>query len=241
VPAWSIVPVIASFHLTTVRRAAAPIGLARLGTDRLRLGRVDGVRFWRLLGTGRGSDTGPGVDLRRTARFALWDDEAALDRFLVSRLARHAGTEEQYVVRMTAIGGHGRWNGFDVVGAFEPSTPSNGPIAVVTRARVHPKHWRTFAAASRPVSRELQGARGLLAVCGIGEAPVGRQATFSMWRSPDDARNYAYGAELHRAVMSRTRAEGWYGEELFATFAIVGATGTWGGRDPLAGVIQQSS
>jgi hypothetical protein len=233
---------IASFHLTTVRAVAAPVGLARLGTDRLALPRVAGLRFWRLLGTGRGSDTGPGVDLRRTALFAVWAAEVDLDRFLAARLARGIGVTESYTVRLRGIGGHGSWNGFDVLGAVETvAADPAAPVAVVTRARVRARYWRTFAQASRVVSDQLVAADGLLAVCGIGEAPIGRQATFSLWQSAAAARRYAYGAPEHLEVVARTRAEGWYGEELFAAFAPFGSSGSWAGRDPLAGTGQQSS
>ena len=226
---------IASFHLTTVSTPAAPWGLARLGLDRAVLPRVPGLRFWRLLGTGRGSDTGPGADLRRTALFAVWDDDAALDAFLVSRRSRHPGTVESYVVRLRGLGGHGRWNGFDVLGAIDPApVVPDAPVAVLTRARVHARHWRTFAAASKVVSVELTRAEGLLAVCGIGEAPVGRQATFSLWASAAAARRYAFDTAEHVEVVRRTRDERWYGEELFASFGPSASIGTWGGRDPLS-------
>lgn len=229
-------PGVASFHLTTVTPIAAPVGLARLGLDRPFLARVPGLRFWRLLGTGRGTDTGPGADLRRTAMFAVWDDEAALDRFLGRRLAARPGSIEQYCVRLHGLGGHGRWNDFDVLGAIAAADPTeSGPVAVLTRARVRRAHWRTFAAAARLVSAELQQAPGLLAVCGIGEAPLGRQATFSLWRSAEDARRFATGTAEHVTAVRRTRTEGWYGEELFASFAPFDPTGTWSGVDPLAG------
>jgi hypothetical protein len=226
---------VASFHLVRERPGRAPLALARLGIDRPRLRRTPGLVFWRLLGTGRGSDTGPGADLRRTALFAVWQREADLDRFLdrSSIAGRWEGAAESYHVRLRAGGGHGTWRGFDVLGALEPARGDVRTIAVVTRAVVHRTAWRAFARAGRPVSAEVNRSPGLLAVCGVGEAPVGRQATFSLWESRAAARSFAYSQPEHRAVVRRTRAEGWYGEEMFAWFEPYASAGTWDGRDPL--------
>jgi hypothetical protein len=97
----------------------------------------------------------------------------------------------------------------------------------VTRAAAF---WRAVPA----VSAELHRSPGLLAAIGIGEAPLGLQGTFSLWSSAHALRDFAHRGPAHRDAVRRTAEEGWYAEELFARFAVVGSHGTLDGRDPLA-------
>jgi heme-degrading monooxygenase HmoA len=226
---------IASFHLSSVSAWRAPQAMARLGTDRLRLARTPGLVFWRLLGTGREDDTGPGVDPRRTALFAVWDNDDALDRFLAATVTqrRTESAVESWHVRLRLIGGHGRWRGIDPLDGLVQGD-DDGRVAMLTRADVRPSMWRAFGGAGRVVDEELHRADGLIDVVGIGEAPIGRLATFSLWESTRAARQFAYSMPHHVEVVRRTRDERWYSEELFARFEPYGATGTWNGRDPLA-------
>ena len=227
---------IASFHLVREPRTKAPLVLARLGTDRPRLERVDGLAFWRLLGTGRGSDTGPSADLARSAVFAVWDDESDLDRFLMShRIARrwdHAA--ESWHVRLRSLGGHGRWRGVDPLDGMRRGA-RDGTIAMLTRADVRRSAGRAFGRASREVNTELHTVDGLIDVVGIGEAPVGRLATFSLWESMTAVQEFAHTMPRHRRVIEETRDGQWYSEELFARFEPYASTGEWDGRDPLNG------
>ncbi len=207
--------------------------LARLGADRVALRSVPGLVFWRVLGTGAGSNTGPGADLHRSALFAVWRDEASLDAFEQRMATRWATADETWHVRLRGAGGHGTWGGVPVLDLIEPARGTDGPVAFVTRAHVHLRAWRAFRAAGDPVSDELQRAAGLLAAVGVGEAPVGRLGTFSLWHDLASARTFATELPHHRDVVRRTRGEGWYGEELFARFEPYASSGTWDGRDPL--------
>lgn len=230
---------VVTFHLLRERPGRAVVAMARLGLDRRRLASTDGLLFWRLLGTGRGTNTGPSIDARRTAVFAVWRDSASADRFEASMASRWDRLAESYHLRMAAIGGHGSWNGFDVIAAgrrANPPEPSR-PIVVITRAEVRVRHLRHFIVAARQVSHELRHTPGLLAVCGIGEAPIGRQGTLSVWQSAADIDAFGVRAGHHRDIVAQTRRDDWYGEELFARFQPIASRGTWDDRDPLAGLL----
>lgn len=229
---------VASFHLIREPAWRAPQVLARLATDRARLRAVPGLRFWWLLGTGRGARTSWGVDPDRSALFAVWEDAEALRRFLTSsalarrwaRVAERSG--ECWSVALHLLSGRGRWSGVDVLDGLARGVPG-GPVAVLTRADVRFLAWRRFYRAGSAVSGALTTAPGLLAVLGVGERPLGRQATFSLWSDAAAVTAFAYRDPAHAEAVRRTHREGWYGEELFARFSPVGSLGTWDGRNPL--------
>lgn len=227
---------IASFHLIRERPRRQPLVLTRLATDRLRLRHVDGLLLWRLLGTGRGDRSAVGADLRRSALFAVWRDEAALEAFLTSDPIAHRWQrgDEAWHVRLRGLGGHGSWNGFAVADGLVEGN-SEGAVVIVTRAEVRWRSWRRFTRAAGVVNEAVRHAPGLLAAVGIGEAPVGRLGTFSVWESLGAARAFAERDSVHRDAVASTRSGDWFGEELFARFEPYGSTGTWNGGDPLAG------
>ncbi len=79
----------------------------------------------------------------------------------------------------------------------------------------------------------LPGAAGFIMSVGIGEVPWIKQATFSVWQSKQQMKQYAYGMKQHAQVIGKTRKEKWYSEELFVRFKILGTSGTLKGTNPL--------
>ncbi|GGO14764.1 spheroidene monooxygenase [Microbispora bryophytorum] len=233
---------VVTFHL---QRYAGRGAMRHMAFDRPVLRRTGGLLFWRLLGTGRGASTTLGADLRRWALLAVWRDEQAVEEFLArspipARWRREA--IETWHVRLAPTASRGRWNGAE---PFAPVTggpyggldgePRSGPVAVLTRASIRPSRLPAFYRSAPAVDRSLRAQEGCLASVGMGEWPVARQATFSLWRDAAAVRAFAYAGRAHREVVERVRAHDWYSEELFARFVPYASAGTWDGADPLAG------
>lgn len=224
--------VVASFHLARLPSALA--ATARVPLHRRALARQPGLRFGRVLGTGRGRTMAASADLHRWAVFATWENEVLLHRFVDESLpTRWGDAVERFDVVLRPLRSRGTWDGVDPFAEVSPADAPDGPIAVLTRATVRTRALPAFLRAVPPVDAHLQGAAGLLATVGIGERPIGRQATFSLWRDADAMRRFAHRSAEHADVVRRTRDESWYGEELFARFAPIAWSGTWDGGEPL--------
>ena len=229
-----------SFHLLSYPREHAPEALSRMGLDRPELKRTPGLSFWKLLGTGRGRTMTLSADLRRWALLAVWEDEEALAAFraeseIAARWRAHA--REGWHARLERERSHGAWNGQDPFaagggGARAAPLGTGEPVAILTRAAIRPRRLVPFYRAIAAPAADLLERPGLVRSVGMGEWPVARQATFSLWSSVADAQAYAYRRRDHEDVVRRTREENWYSEELFARFRVLGAEGTWDGAAP---------
>jgi hypothetical protein len=83
------------------------------------------------------------------------------------------------------------------------------------------RFWRDVPA----VTNRLRSAFRPMYSVGVGEWPLRFQATFSIWQNAVEMEKFAYKDKAHLDMVSKTRAVGWYKEELFARFHIVNSTG----------------
>ncbi len=196
------------------------VAFMAMGVVPLGLHFAKGPIFYKLLGTGGSNGFGARPDFSTYALLFVWKSTPEADRFFdSSRLwrfyQRWGGPGETF--RLHNIMAHGLWSGrqpFNSAAAFDAAAP----VAVITRATIRWRHVWSFWTRVAPVSRSMEGQPGLLFAKGIGELPWIQQATFSLWASGQQMMHYAYHNPLHAEVIQKTRAKGWYKEELFARF-----------------------
>ena len=228
------VPPAVRLDLWTVTPSRVPAALLRMGWDR-RPRHRPGLRFAKLVGTGDGRTfTARDADPLRWGLLTVWDTAERATAFDDDPTPRGWAriSTEHLVAHLDPVAARGRWSGVEPFGtpAAEPAAaPVAGPVASLTRARIRPSHWRRFWRAVPPVSADLHRVPGLSLAVGIGEAPVGLQGTFSVWRDTRSLNGFAYRRAEHRAVVARTPVEGWYSEELFARFAVRAISGSFAG------------
>jgi hypothetical protein len=185
---------------------------------------------------------GPRADWSRYGLLAVWDRTEAADAFFSdSALMREyrKRAREIWTVRLLPVQAHGAWEGRNPLLPLAANVRQepDRPVAVLTRAAIRWRRLAAFWSAVPAASHRLAHAEGLVAAVGIGEVPLVRQATFSLWRSESEMQAFAYQSAEHREAIRRTREEGWYSEELFARFVPVASEGSWTGRDPLGALL----
>ena len=227
---------LATLHVWHVPGREVLRAAARMRLDQPGLRATPGLRFFKLLGTSRGRTFAvTEAELRRWALFATWDSQAALDAFEQGPLARRWAdmADERWRAALRPMRWRGRWSGRDPFDGFVSPLPWDGPVAVLTRARIRTRKTLAFWRAVPPVSQVLHEHSGLRLALGVGELPVGVQGTFSVWQSAEAMTMFAYASSAHREAIQRTDSEAWYAEELFARLAVTDSEGTVDGRDPL--------
>jgi heme-degrading monooxygenase HmoA len=199
-----------------------------------------GCTFWKLLGSGHNGTFDLQPDWQQWGLLAAWDDRESFDRFndhsFITSWWKLLATGTWTII-CQPLQSHGKWDGKEPFGSSDIANYT-GPIAVLTRATIRFSKLKNFWSNVDEVANLMVNAKGFVTSFGIGEAPVYRQATFSIWESLDDVKAFAYQSREHAEVIKKTRLENWYSEELFARFKPIDSFGTIKGKDPLNGMIK---
>lgn len=206
-------------------------GVWRLVRQRGPLQGTPGLGLAKVLGSGRDGGFGMAPGLQHHGLFLVFDDEAHARRFvdgsaLLAAYRDHAAEWANVVLRASAS--RGSWSGAAM--AVTAAAPAQGPMAALTRASIRPRHALEFWRHAPPAQAALARSPGCHLAVGLGEAPLLRQATFSLWSGADALNAYArHGAHGHAARASMQG--GWFSETMFVRFAPLAMAGRWKGCD----------
>jgi hypothetical protein len=196
-----------------------------------RLQSVPGLRFAKVMGSGKGGGFGLRPSPSHHAVFAVFGTRDAArdfveDSAVLRAYRKHA--RELCTLELQAYACRGAWAGT----ALRPAVtaPAHGPIAALTRASIHPLKARAFWRLSPAAEDSLQQAPGCWLAAGMGEAPLLRQATFSVWDSVSAMDAYARSG-AHLVAIRAAQLNGYFSESMFVRFAVLAVHGRWQGRD----------
>lgn len=221
---------VATLLLVDIDQGSRLWGYSRFVLGRHGIGPVAGLRFSRVLGSGHEGGFGLRPSATRQGLFCVFEDDAAARSFLaghdlVQRYRAHA--REFFSVRLQSYSCRGSWAGVSLPPVTKP--PQQGPIATLTRASIRPAKAGAFWRKAPPAQADLEHAEGCLLAAGLGEAPLLRQATFSIWRGVDDMDRYARGG-AHLEAIKAAQRHGFFSESMFVRFVPLDMHGTYKGR-----------
>jgi hypothetical protein len=210
-------------YFFTIARKSIPFAFISMAIDRLRTRTFTGISFSKLLGTGSGQTFTPSdAVLTRWGMVVVIDENRikAFDQSSIISNWRKRSTSEFRAI-LSPLSSHGLWakkNPFDFIA---PLSNPDAQIAALTRARIKWNKNFIFWKSVPPVVIDLHSNPGLHVAIGIGEAPIGLQGTFSLWKSASALRDFAYKGKAHQVAIAQTQSIGWYSEELFARFEVL--------------------
>jgi spheroidene monooxygenase len=221
---------VAVVMLADLLPASRSWGWSRLVLGSKPLRQVVGLGFSKVLGSGAGGGFGLSPSGTHQGLFLAFDEEDQARHFIErSPLleAYRSRSREICIALLRACSSKGSWDGAAMT--VSAPAPVDGPIAALTRASIRPKHALSFWRLSPPAEVDLHAAQGCELAAGLGEAPLLRQATFSLWTDTAAmtayARSGAHQQAIHRALTGR-----YFSETMFVRFVPLMVQGVWQGR-----------
>jgi hypothetical protein len=195
---------------------------------RFALKREAGITFVKVLGSGENAGFGLRPSPSHQGLFCAFVDDAAATNFIAHSKVVNAYREharEFFCVKLKAFSSRGSWASESPL-SISSSPPHNSRIAALTRASIRLSVAAKFWRRAPPAELSLQNASGCLLAVGLGEAPLLRQATFTIWESVAAMDAYARTG-AHLEAIRAAHAGDFFSESMFTRFIPYDARGVW--------------
>ena len=228
-----------------------PWAWLRLARGAAGIGPVPGLRFAKVMGSGRGGGFGLAPSATHQGLIALLDSPDSARNFMDGPVlaAMRERSRRFWVGLMAVDSARGAWDGQawspEVLaadadtqapaglppraahpGAPGAATSHRQALAVITRASIRPSRAWPFWRHAPASHAALKSAPGCLLAMGLGEAPLLRQCTFSLWRNASAMQAFAQGGAHGQAAQAAWRQD-FFSESMFVRLRLLAHDGHW--------------
>jgi spheroidene monooxygenase len=137
-------------------------------------------------------------------------------------------TSELFVACLQPVSSRGSWSGHTLQVEAAPLQPDER-LAALTRASIKPMRAARFWRHAPPAEHDLAAAAGCRLAVGLGEAPLVRQATFSIWDNTAAMDAYARSGAHLTAIRNAYQGD-YFSESMFVRFRVLHTEGSWQGE-----------
>ncbi len=229
-PASPAIDGVALLLLARLKPAYWPWGWHRIAFSRWLPERAPGLRFMKTLGSGRDGGFGLAPSASHQGLFCLFSGADDARRFIdtSSLVARYRQRSDDCLIALLRVAdARGSWSGAAL--SPGPAIPAGDRVAALTRASIRPAAAAQFWRHAPAAQADIADAPGCELAIGLGEAPLLRQATFSLWRDAAAMDAYARTGAHQTAIQAAWRHQ-FFSESMFVRFAPISLQGRWKDR-----------
>jgi spheroidene monooxygenase len=196
---------------------------------------IPGLMFAKVMGSGEGG----GFTLRPSGTHQglifVFDQIQSAVQYLKSHdLALYREKAREWWQGILAVNScRGTWNQFSWqshdLGLNADGAKATDHEVSLTRASIRASKAISFWKYAPQAQVDLQKAPGCELAIGLGEAPVLRQCTFSLWRDTQSLVAYAHQGAHQRAIAAAHK-HGFFTESMFVRMRVLHMQGQWGGQ-----------
>ena len=208
-------------------------GWMKLAQGASHLLKMPGVLFSKVMGSGHEGGFGLRPSATHQGLIVVLENSEQADAFLKSDWVEQYKTyaREWCSAVMTVTSSKGQWNQV----AWLPTEPDlanassdRGWVATLTRASIRPASAMAFWRYAPAAQADLSTAQGCVLAMGLGEAPLVRQCTFSIWKNTESMLSYAHSG-AHQTAIQAAYKHGFFSESMFVRMRVLRTAGVWNG------------
>ena len=211
-------------------------GWLRLAQGASALKETPGLLFAKVMGSGKNG----GFSLRPSGShqglICMFDSQHHAESFMKGPQVQAfvQRSREHWLGLLNVISSRGAWD--EQSWAITPSyclrrpLDESTPLAALTRASIRPAKAMSFWRRAPSSQASLEQASGCLLAMGLGEAPLIRQCTFSLWTDTNSMLNYAHQGAHQQAIQAAYKQD-YFSESMFVRMRVMSMQGQWQGHN----------